>query len=67
MFKIHSPETVPEKCSMFMLAKFPGAKLVRSLEHLQKANPNKVKLLSICVYLNYWRSPSHGSGLNMYK
>ena len=34
MFKIHSPETVPENCSMFMLAKFPGAKLV----HLQKAN-----------------------------
>lgn len=72
MFKIHLPETVTENCCMFMLGKFPGAKLV----HLQKANwsirtsaeskPTAI-LLSIWVYLNYWKSPGHGSGLNMYK
>lgn len=34
MFKIHSLEIVPENCSVFTLADFPGAKLV----HLQEAN-----------------------------
>ena len=34
VFKIHSPETVAENSSMFVLAKFPGAKLV----HVWKTN-----------------------------
>lgn len=62
------PNPLPgtEARSLFTPAKFPGAQPA-PLKHLQKGNPNKARLLSIRVYLNYWRSPSHGSRLNLYK
>lgn len=74
MFKIHSPEAFPENCSpclclknSLMLHWSICRKQTGPLEHLQRTNPNKMRLLSICACLNYWISPSHGSGLNMYK
>lgn len=63
---VPNPLSGAEARSLFTPAKFPGAQPA-PLKHLQKGNPNKARLLSICVYLNYWRSPSHGSRLNLYK
>lgn len=74
VFKMVSPEAFPENCypclclkNCLVLNWSICRKQTGPLEHLQRASPNEMRLLSICVYLNYWISPSHGSGLNMYK